>query len=107
MEFGVEEAADSIGEAIVTGGADAADREDNICLGHTPVEVHGQVLPAPVAVEDTSVLGAGPAGMDCLLQHIEDEAGPGMEDGNVRERNLCITLKLRPTLSSGTVPWGC
>lgn len=75
--LGFVEAVDRLGEGIVIRVTNAADRRNEIGLGQALGVVHGQILHAPVAVMDQAIVGAGPAGMDRLLQCIENEFGRG------------------------------
>jgi len=72
-DLGLEQAVDGLGQGIVVGISDAADRWHQLCLRQTLGVAHGKMLRAPVRVMDKTIAGGGTPGMDGLLQRIRDE----------------------------------
>ena len=72
--LGFVEAVDRLGERVVVGVADAADRRKDAGLGEAFGVADRDVLPAPIAVMNQPVALAGAASVERLLQRVENEA---------------------------------
>ena len=74
-DLGLVEAVDRLGESVVVGVADAADRRLDAGLSQALGVLDRDVLAAPVAVMDEAAAMDRPPVMERLLQGIQHEAG--------------------------------
>ena len=73
--LGLVEAVDRLGQGVVIGIADAADRRLDAGLGQTLSVLYSNILRPAIAVVDEAAALGRPAIMERLLQGIQDKAG--------------------------------